>query len=92
MSNGAMCCYLRACCPPGAQREALTNKLYQLLAEELHRQGAPAATATGAAEQENNACAAQAAWLLDHFDLVPRGVGEAIVKAYRPVFAEKAGA
>lgn len=77
MSNGAQrCCILGICCPPPGGRAQQED----LLAHHL-------------AEADNGECSYEemAKFLLDNFDLVPKGVGAAIVEAYRPEFAKLHG-
>lgn len=72
--NGGSCCLLKVCCPAVEdQREALANELNK------HMKW------TG---REVEYGIDIASLLLDNFDLVPKGVGEKIVEAYRPLFAE----
>jgi len=75
MSNGHVCCILGVCCPPPGGRKAASKAL----AEEM------AGYFSGKESYQQ-----MAEWLLENFDLVPRGVGEAIVEAYRPEFAKLA--
>ena len=74
MSNGHGCCILAVCCPPGPRSRAA-------LAHEISQHFGWSEEFTGTAQQ-------LAEWLFDRYDLVPKGVGEAIVNAYGPHFAE----
>lgn len=78
MSNGTTCCLIRACCPEPQQRAALT----EFFAEKLGW----SATRT---EKETGNAAAAADLILDHFDLVPKGVGVAIAAGYKPFLKTK---
>lgn len=83
MSNGPFCCYVRACCPAAEQQHALAKAIGE------HLQDDPAIAVVDAAEDLPTGTAQSVAgWLLEHFDLVPKGVGEAIVEGYRPFFKE----
>jgi hypothetical protein len=73
------CCLLGVCCPPGPQRKALADELGRVARE---------ANVTDLRQVIPAVADAQAGWLLDNFDLVPRGVGVAIAEGYRPLFTE----
>jgi hypothetical protein len=78
MSNGIRCCILGPCCPPpppvaGGPRVA--PEAVAALAKELE-------PVTGNSK-------GVAAFLFEHYDLVPAGVGTAILNAYAPEFAKK---
>lgn len=86
MSNGPVCCILGVCCPPppeginGPQVKALAKFLNEAMKDqEWSWQEPPASRSRTLGD-----LAAEA--LLANFDLVPRGVGRAIVEAYRPQF------
>lgn len=72
MSNGHVCCILGVCCPPPRQVEALARKM---------------AAASGG-DYTVAAMLPVAEKLLEDFALVPKAVGEAIERSYRPVFRE----
>lgn len=74
------CCVLGGCgCNPDGQRKALASLILEGVPE-LARSPAGTSMAWGAAN-----------YVLDNFDLVPKGVGQAAVKAYFEVFEENAG-
>lgn len=73
MSNGARCCAVRVCCPVAADRIAALKGLIQEEAEH--------AISEQAAEDA-------AKVVFENFDLVPLGVGAAIVDGYKEFFAE----
>lgn len=75
MSNGVACCLLGVCCPPGGKAAVAA------LAEEMHE-----GLAVGAEDAGYDGIAA---WIMDNFDLVPKGVGKAIIEGYAPEFAKK---
>lgn len=78
MSNGTICCLIRACCPEPEQRDELAKKI---------------AAEFGWSDEKNDSSTGNARaiadWVIDHFDLVPKGVGAAIVEGYKPYFKEK---
>lgn len=73
MSNGTTCCLIRACCPESEQRKELAEFFAQKLGWSATKTEAEAGNAAAAADL-----------ILDHFDLVPKGVGAAIVEGYKP--------
>lgn len=80
MSNGIRCCILGPCCPPpppgpDGKGPRVSPDAIAALAKELE-------PVTGNSE-------AVAAFIFEHYDLVPAGVGTAIVNAYAPEFAKK---
>lgn len=88
MSNGAvLCCAAWVCCDePDQVRKALAEALMSDLWDVKLGDGkatTPATLAMSHAEQI-------AGWVLDHFDLVPKGVGKVIADAYRPLFEHAA--
>lgn len=81
MSNGPFCCYVRACCPEPEQHAALVKALAE------HLQDDPAIAVVDAAEDlPSGTLKSIVSWLLERVDLVPRGVGAAIVEGYGPYF------
>jgi hypothetical protein len=85
--NGGACCLLAVCCPPeggdpftSEPGVAVHPKRLRVLAREIkQRTSASADVAREVAEL-----------VLTHFDLVPKGMGDTIVEAYRPFFAQLA--
>lgn len=74
--NGGSCCLLKVCCPePADQQDALARELNKAMKW------------SGDDDKYGDEVAKL---LLDNFDLVPKGVGEKIVEAYRPLFEEAA--
>lgn len=73
MSNGHVCCILGVCCPPDTDSQR--QALKEEMAQELGGE-------TSDYEQ-------LVEWLTGTFDLVPKGVGKAIVEAYDPEFKKK---
>lgn len=73
MSNGQRCCALGVCCPPDSDSQRAG-----LVAEAEHALG----SLTPTAENVVN-------WIMSEYDVVPKGVGEAIVNAYDPEFRKK---
>lgn len=92
MSNGPRCCILGPCCPPPAPnappsewdewRKKREDALAKLFADAFGWDDTEDDDRTG------NALTA-ARVVLDDFDLVPKGLGSAIVAAYEPFFAER---
>jgi hypothetical protein len=74
MSNGARCCAARVCCP--ADANARIAALASLISEEAEH---------AISEQ---AASDAAKVVLENFDVVPVGVGEAIVDGYKDWFME----
>jgi hypothetical protein len=85
MSNGVRCCLLGVCCPPFADgsEEKRLEALTEMIASRLPGDGD-----TLAAETWKSAARAAAHVVLSQFDLVPKGLGDAIVEAYRLEFAK----
>lgn len=82
MSNGHVCCILGVCCqPPGgaAAKQALAEEIAEVFGWSAEK-----------TEEKTGNAYAVASWLLDNFDLVPKGVGAQIVRAYRPMFQQVA--
>jgi hypothetical protein len=81
MSNGQRCCILGVCCPPDSpeQKKALAEEIAEnvQLGGEGTYQGHLFAPSF-----------AVSSFILDTYDLVPKGVGKAIVTAYGPEFAK----
>lgn len=79
MSNGQRCCVLGPCCPPPPVATSTIARV------------APEAIAALAKELEpvTGNSKAVATFIFENYDLVPPGVGVAIVNAYAPEF-EKA--
>jgi hypothetical protein len=73
------CCLLGVCCPP-----KLRGRRIDALATEINE-----ALAAGIAVEEGARVNAIAEMILSRYDLVPKGLGDAIVEAYRPLFAEE---
>lgn len=67
------CCLLGVCCPPQERRDALVAKLSECI---------------GGLNTDEEKAEAAADWIVARYDLVPKGVGEAIVEGYRDAFAE----
>lgn len=78
MSNGRPCCILGVCCPPN-RRAARSQALAQEISEGLGwaAEGTP---------ERGGVARDVAEWLMNNYDLVPHGLGTAIVEAYRPTF------
>lgn len=72
--SGGGCCLLGICCPPRRRLERLASAM---------------AGAAGGGDQAAEYARAAAEWLLANFDLVPKGVGEAIVSGYRAAFRQE---
>lgn len=88
MSNGTICCALEVCCPPPP--EGLNEPQTAALAELIAVNGGGAGAVNRMSSPRHIAEV-----ILANFDLVPKGVGRAIVEAYRPEFekaARKGGA
>lgn len=71
------CCLLCVCCECHENREK--------------KQAAMAALQTDGVlstsiEEDHSQASKVLDWIFDNFDLVPKGLGQAIVKAYRPIF------
>ncbi len=80
MSNGRVCCLLGVCCPPGSREEALAQEIEA----DLGLGSQKTETTTGIARSV-------AEWILENYDIVPKGVGTAIIEAYRPEFKKLFG-
>lgn len=80
--NGHVCCILGVCCVPPEKRD----EQVQALADEIEKSLGPDATKT---DTTTGNAYAVAQLVLDNFDLVPKGLGEAVVAAYTPHFAQK---
>lgn len=79
--NGGSCCLLKVCCPAPEQQHELAKAIGE------HLQDDPAIAVVSAGDDlPNGTVKSIVTWLLDHFDLVPKGVGEAIVEGYGPYF------
>jgi hypothetical protein len=81
MSNGTVCCILAVCCPDVGKRKAkLAGQIASVMESSI------------SAEKEDytfqDYATSTANWLLDSYDLVPKGLGAAIVEAYRPEFTK----
>jgi hypothetical protein len=73
------CCLLGVCCPPklhGRRIDALAAEINTALAE-------------GGGVDDGARVNRVAELILSRYDLVPKGLGDAIVEAYRPIFAEE---
>lgn len=83
MSNGTICCIYGVCCkPPGGESAKVA------LAKEI----AANVELGGGGTYKTRLYApslAVAHYILDTFDLVPKGLGAAIVAAYEPEFEKK---
>lgn len=79
--NPRPCCILGVCCPPeNSDSEAKrATALGEMLDDAF----------PSSAGQLLAGNAGVAAWILDRFDLVPKGLGAAIVSAYEPFFKQK---
>lgn len=95
MSNGIRCCILGPCCPPpppaptpegSPPLSRVSPKAIAALAKELEE--ALGLSAHKNSESTGNGMAV-AEFIFEHYDLVPAGVGTAIVNAYGPEFAKK---
>lgn len=75
MSNAGACCALRVCCPEPNQEG---DRVAALVHEFEHDGGA----------EKHPSTFISADWLLSQYDLVPKGVGEAIVNGYRQFFKD----
>jgi len=86
MSNGhpcvPCCCAIEVCC---LTAEAKGKAVAQMMREAHDKANGKAASF----EDGTDVFDAMAAELLHHFDMVPAGVGSAIVKGYAPYFEEK---
>lgn len=83
MSNGHVCCLLAVCCPPDND-----DRRSQALFEEMNE----AFEADATFGDDDSFLRWAASWIVKNFDLVPKGVGRAIVEGYAPEFAKKYGA
>lgn len=83
MSNGPMCCYIRACCPESEQRKLLAKKIADNWQED------PNVGIVSAERDAPGLAQSTADMILDNFDLVPKGVGVAIAEGYKPLFKEQ---
>lgn len=77
MNGGHACCALELCCRKRSDR-------VRALAELIEHHEAILASA------EERPLYRIAEVIIDSFDLVPKGVGTAIINGYEPYFAEKA--
>ena len=83
-SNGHVCCIVGVCCPPPGENSAGDAQVYELA--KLVQAQLGSFSSTG--EPSERAIAVAQAILAD-FDLVPNGVGDAIVKGYAESFSHK---
>lgn len=84
MSNGHVCCLLGVCCPPdedGRRAAALFEEM-----KEAHHSENGLMEPAG-----HDGLHWAASWIIANFDLVPKGVGRAIVEGYAPEFEKKHG-
>lgn len=80
MSNGIRCCILGICCPPGspAAKKALEDEI-----------NAGLDTSGWTEDEDSESCIpAIASWILDNYDLAPKGFVQSIVDFYGPEFAK----
>lgn len=75
-----LCCAARICCD---NPEAARRDLAAAMVEGLWGSNVKGGNRTLAESHAEHI----AGWILDHFDLVPKGVGTMIATAYRPLFA-----
>lgn len=68
------CCLLGVCCPPAQRQSALAAKVLEC----LNKPGTNQEKATDVAKV-----------IFEDYDLVPKGVGAAIVEGYKDAFAEE---
>lgn len=88
MANGALCCIWEVCCPPpprltAEETAAWNEKRYQELAKFIQKHGFGSFEEDPAASSKALSIAAA---ILAESDLVPAGVGTAIVEGYRKSF------
>lgn len=93
MSNGTICCVVRACCPEAEQREAVAKMLHESGREAVARgavvnkvPGQPFYSWERLTEEAREGRRLMADYVLARVDLVPKGVGAAIVELYGPLF------